>query len=120
MTFDETVPYIIRGWQFGGQSHPGVNQVFVHNAISWFGSQCKVVRYEELCKGVETIASRGSVPEDWKDRVLTGADPKLSATFLQNLGLRVERRTHLRDSERLLFSAVVPTLRGVLGYEAGL
>ena len=60
LPFDEVVPYIIRGWSFEGESHPSVNNIYIHNAISWFGPKCKVVKYEELRENVRNINSAES------------------------------------------------------------
>jgi len=131
LSFDEVVPYIIRGWSFEGESHPSVNNIFIHNAISWFGPECKVVKYETLRQNVDNINSAESedyfsqllgflgipLPSDWRQRVIAGANPNISGTFSANLGIDGNRRDHLSDAEKLLFSVVAPTLRAALGYD---
>ena len=131
LSLDEVVPYIIRGWDFQGESHPSVNTQYMHNAISWFGPQCKVVKYEFLLQNIRNINSAESedyfgallkflgvaLPSDWRQRVITGSDPNLSITSSANLGIDGNRRDRLYDSEKILFSVVAPTLRQALGYE---
>ena len=57
------------------------------------------------------------LPSDWRQRVIAGANPNISGTFSANLGIDGDRRDHLSDAEKLLFSVVAPTLRQALGYD---
>ena len=118
------------GWHLQGESHPNVNEVYLHNAVSWFGSGCKVVKYEEIRRHTKGITSPESeqyfaemlcfldidVPSDWRDRVLCGCDPKIALNYSPNLGVALNLRDHLLDHEKQMFSLVAPRLRETLGY----
>lgn len=128
--FDEVVGYVIRGWSFKGESHPNVNDAYLHNAVSWFGSGCKIVKYETILQHVQNIRSAESeqyftgilrfldidIPPNWRDRVLCGSDPRIARNYSPNLPVAVNLRRHLLDHEKQMFSLVAPRLREILGY----
>ena len=131
VSFDDVVPLMINGVCFHGEVVPNVAEVYVNKAMNWFRSAGKVVSHEELCRHIQNLSTSEAKtyfqdildllqidrPRDWRQRVSSGSAPEISTTFSGNLGPDVDRRNHLLESEKALFSLVAPHLREILGYE---
>jgi hypothetical protein len=65
-----------------------------------------------------TAAGISRLPENWRDRVRAGADPKQSPTARENLsGIRLSVPEQLSPRHRRLVDFAAPGLRFLLGYE---
>jgi hypothetical protein len=109
---------------------PPLADIFRFNAVAWLGSDVHVVRFEELRENGRNLDSAEaeiyfaglleacgiSVPEDWRERVRIGSDPKLSGTARENLSGAVELPAELPDKHKRLIDYSAPGLREVLGY----
>jgi hypothetical protein len=59
----------------------------------------------------------GLLPNNWRERVLTGADRRQSGTARENLtGIRLELPDSLPEKHKRLIEFHAPGLRKVLGY----
>lgn len=111
---------------------PTLEEVYSNNAVAWLGTDCKLVRLEDLMyhiKHLDTVESenyfsellsilgQNSLPEDWRERVCLGADPAQSSTYRDNLtGIKMAFPTELPDMQKRLVDYAVPGLRQLLGY----
>lgn len=114
------------------QKSPALIDIFTHNAAAWLGTGVHLVRYEEVVAALKAIDSpQGELffmgllnaagidrPEDWQDRIITGADRKQSRTARENLklpaGLVIPEV--LPDTQKALVEFHAPGLRKILGY----
>jgi hypothetical protein len=114
------------------QKSPALIDIFTHNAAAWLGTGVHLVRYEDLVRAVRDIDTSDSEafftdllraadidrPDDWRDRVVTGADRKRSRTARENLklpeGLVFPDR--LPEAQKALVEFHAPGLRRLLGY----
>ncbi len=129
--FDDAVDALIRGWEFDGEYHSGVLDMFIMHGLAWFGTNCHIVRYEELKKHVENIDSKESyvyfksmfdflginLTEDWETRILKGADRRISTTARENIPSDVARRLEMTPEQKELLEEWAPGLRAQLGYQ---
>lgn len=115
------------------QKAPPMAQIFDLNAVSWLATVDHIVRFEDLKAHVTALDTPEGeefflallnacgidpIPDDWRDRVRVGADPKQSGTARQNLtGRGVQVPDVLSDTHKRLVDYAVPGLRRVLGYE---
>ena len=115
------------------QKAPTLNEIFTHNGVAWLGTGVQLVRYEDLVKHLKNIDSPDAfaffsnllaplgfnqLPDDWKQRVLIGADRKQSGTARENLrGLETTFPDTLPDEQKRLVDYAAPGLRKLLGYE---
>ena len=104
--------------------------IFQFNAVAWLGSDVHVVRFEELrthCRNLDTAQAEKffssllgacgiGMPNDWRERVRIGSDPKLSGTARENLVGAIELPAELPDTHKRLVDFAAPGLRRVLGY----
>lgn len=110
---------------------PSLNDIYELNAAAWLGTRCHAVKFEDLMGAVADLDSAGAerffaelleacgiaMPQDWRDRVLVGADRKQSATARENLtGVGIEFPDELGARHRALVDYQAPGLRAVLGY----
>ena len=110
---------------------PPMKDIFEFNAVAWLGSDVHVVRFEELRGHVRNLDTEEAeayfaellpacgivpVPDDWRDRVQIGANPKLSGTARANLSGTIDLPDHLPDKHKKLIDYAAPGLRAVLGY----
>lgn len=111
---------------------PTLEEVYSHNAVAWLGTDCKLVRLEDLLHHIKhldtteaesyfsdllSILGHQSLPEDWRERVRIGADPAQSSTYRDNLtGLIMEFPKELPDMQKRIVDYAVPGLRQLLGY----
>jgi hypothetical protein len=110
---------------------PSLNDIYELNAAAWLGARCHVVRYEDLVLHLGALDSPAAerffaalleacgiaCPDDWKERVSTGADRNQSATARENLtGISFDLPDSLPLRHRALVDYQAPGLRTVLGY----
>jgi len=114
------------------QKAPTLYEIFTHNAVSWLGTDAKVVKYEDMIKHLKDIDSDEAqvyfskllsyggiteLPDDWKQRVLVGSDRKQSGTARENLyGTQTELPKELPETQKQLVDYAAPGLRTLLGY----
>lgn len=128
LTVDELLNLMIFGIY---QKAPPMVDIFTHNAVAWLGTGVRLVRYEDLVANLKKIEERSAefffinlfeacgidTPEDWRERVLIGADRMQSGTARENLtGLSVDFPDELPDAQKKLVDYAAPGLRAVLGY----
>jgi hypothetical protein len=110
---------------------PSMEDIFRHNAVAWMGSTTFMIRYEDLVSHVKRLDSPeaktyfftlfeqcGIVPpNDWRERVVIGADRKQSGTARENLGGGLtDLPDELPDTQKKLVEYAAPGLRALLGY----
>jgi hypothetical protein len=111
---------------------PTMQEIFLHNAVSWLGTKARLVRYEDLVLHLERLDSAEAeayftdllagcgidpLPQDWRERVLAGSDRQQSATARENLrALEAEIPDELPAEQRRLVDFAAPGLRTLLGY----
>jgi hypothetical protein len=110
---------------------PSLNDIYELNAAAWLGTRCHAVKFEDLMGAVADLDSAGAerffaelldacgiaMPQDWRERVLVGADRKQSATARENLtGVGIAFPDELGARHRALVDYQAPGLRAVLGY----
>ena len=130
-----TVEQILNMMIFGiYQKAPTLHEIFTHNAVAWMGTGVRLVKFEDLIKHVKHLdepaaetffgqlfddVGMGPLPDDWRQRVATGADRKQSGTARENLyGKPVELPKELPETQKRLVDYAVPGLRDLLGYGA--
>lgn len=128
ITCDELLTMMIFGLP---QKLPSLNDIYELNAAAWLGSDCYVVKYEDLLRHVgdldsaeaglfftELLDAAGiAVPENWMDRVRIGSAREESATARENLsGVSIKLPDKLDERHRALVDYQAPGLRKVLGY----
>lgn len=113
---------------------PGLVDIYTHNAAAWLGTDIRIIRYEDIIQALGDLDSPESeayfrlllhdagiaFPADWKARVRTGSDRRLSRTASENLKLNlpdgVDIPRVLPDTQKALVDFHAPGLRGLLGY----
>jgi hypothetical protein len=110
---------------------PSIGTLFGYNAVAWLGL-VHLVRYEELLKAVkgldtpeaesyfrELLEACGiDLPDDWRERVQIGSDPKQSGTARENLtGRKIDFPKQLPQMQKAQVDFAAPGLRQILGYE---
>lgn len=110
---------------------PPMADIYNLNAVAWLGSATYIVRFEDLrrhANAVDTDEARAffeelivacgiALPDDWRGRVMVGADRKQSGTARENLsGMDLDLPDQLPASHRRLVDYAVPGLRDMLGY----
>ncbi|MBI1365901.1 MAG: hypothetical protein GC153_08080 [Alphaproteobacteria bacterium] len=115
------------------QKVPSMFDLYIHNAVAWLGAVDGVVRFEDLVANLKRLddleaevyfrklfAACGidPVPDDWRERVRIGSDPKQSGTARENLtGVDIEIPDELPPMQKKLVEFAAPGLRSILGYE---
>ena len=111
---------------------PALTDMYELNVVAWLGSDVFPVRYEDLVRHGRAIGTTEAesyfralleacgidkLPENWRERVLVGSDPKQSGTARENLtGIKVEFPKELSEKHKKLIEYVAPGLRAMLGY----
>ena len=113
---------------------PTMHEIYTHNAVSWLGTDVRLLRMEDLLEHVRNLDSPEAesfftdllqdcgikaLPDDWRERVRMGADRKQSGTARENLagaGSLVVP-DELPERQKRLVDYAVPGLRAILGYE---
>lgn len=112
------------------QRAPGLQEIYTHTAIAWLGTDIHLVRYEQLREHSQQLESDSAreyfarlfsaggiaLPDDWRDRVRSGADPAQSGTARTNLTVKGDIPDLLPQSQRELVDYAAPGLRSLLGY----
>jgi hypothetical protein len=128
-----TVDTLINLMIFGiHQKAMPMRDLFNYNAVAWLGTDCTMLRYEDLVAAVKDIESDAAeacfmrvfeaagltkVPDDWRERVRIGSDRKQSGTASENLTGAASRIPKvLTDHQRALVDYAAPGLRALLGY----
>jgi hypothetical protein len=125
---DEAITHAILGTSCEGTILSSVRDAFLLYGLAWFNSAAVVVRYEDLLTHVKQIDSPEArkyffsilegldiePPSDWKQRVLSGADKRLSATFIK--GVVYDHQKGLSKYHLDLIEVVAPNLISRLGY----
>jgi hypothetical protein len=112
---------------------PAMYEIFLHNAVSWIGTEAHIVKFEDLLAAVldlESLAAErffselfvacrlGDLPDDWRERVRIGSDRTQSGTARENLkGPASDIPEVLPDVQKELVDFAAPGLRRILGYE---
>jgi hypothetical protein len=110
-----------------------MRDLFTYNAVGWQGSDCTMLRYEDLVGAVKTLDSDAAasffndlftaaglahVPDDWRERVRIGSDRKQSGTARENLTeIGITIPDVLTEHQKRLVEFAAPGLRKLLGYE---
>lgn len=111
---------------------PPMEDIFLHNAVGWMGTDARLLKMEDLVHAVRNIDSDEAesyftrvlkycdidpLPEDWRERVRVGADRKQSGTARENLvGMAMEVPDELPETQKQMVDYVLPGLRALLGY----
>ena len=111
---------------------PSMQDIFVHNAAAWMGTQARILKMEELLHAVRNLDSGeaadyfgetfeflgiGPLPDDWRERVRIGSDRRQSGTARENLaGPASDVPNELPDAQKRLVDFAIPGLRELLGY----
>jgi len=111
---------------------PAMQEIFLHNAASWLGTQARLKRYEDLIANLRELDSPAAeaffaslledcgispLPTDWRERVRVGADREQSGTARENLqGQAADVPDVLPETQKRLVDFVAPGLRELLGY----
>lgn len=112
---------------------PHLQEIFLHNAVSWLGTAARLVRYEELIAALRDLEAPAAgsyfkdllgacgiapLPGDWRERVRQGSDRNQSGTARENLrGPAADVPEVLPEAQKRLVDFAAPGLRRVLGYE---
>ena len=112
---------------------PPLLTLFTYNAVAWLGTGAYLVRYEELITAVKDLESDSAghyfhglfdacgieLPDDWRERVRIGSDPKQSGTARENLtGVKTLFPKELPQYQRKMIDFAAPGLRELLGYSS--
>ncbi len=127
------IPDVLNMMIFGiHERAPHLQEIFLHNAVSWLGTAATLVRYEELIRALKDLESPAAeayfegllgacgiaLPGDWRERVRVGSDRNQSGTARENLrGPAADVPEVLPDAQKRLVDFAAPGLRRVLGYE---
>ncbi len=111
---------------------PTLNEIYTHNAVAWMGTGVHLIKYEDLVRHLKNLDTPNAkiffnelisylgyceLPEDWKERVLIGADREQSGTARENLlGNITELPDELPYVQKQLVEYAAPGLRRILGY----
>lgn len=111
---------------------PSLQEMFLHNAVSWFGTHAVVIRFEDLVRNSKELDSAradtffgdlfekcgiGQLPADWRERIRIGADRGQSGTARENLAGDIgEVPDELPETQKRLVDFAAPGLREILGY----
>jgi hypothetical protein len=111
---------------------PALEEIFLHNALSWTGTKAQLLRYEDLVRSLRELDSAsaetyfhellrkcgmGGLPKDWRQRIVIGADRKQSGTARENLSrIALQVPDTLPEAQRRLVDVAAPGLRAALGY----
>lgn len=111
---------------------PTLQEIYLHNAVSWLGTRVRVFHFEDLLANVKNLESGSAegyfagllgacgieaLPGDWRERVRVGSDRAQSGTARENLrGEQVELPAELPDVQKRLVDHAAPGLRELLGY----
>jgi hypothetical protein len=110
---------------------PPLLTLYSYNGLAWLGTGVHMVRYEDLVAALRDLESdsadryfKGLLdacgidrPDDWRERVRIGSDPKQSGTARENLtGMKISFPKALPELQKRLIDFSAPGLRDLLGY----
>lgn len=110
---------------------PPLLTLFTYNAVAWLGTGAHLVRYEDLVGALRDLDGENAEryfsellsmcgierPDDWRERVRVGSDPKQSGTARDNLtGIKTMFPKELPQYQRKMIDFAAPGLRELLGY----
>jgi len=111
---------------------PSMHDIFTHNAVSWLGTNVRLLHFEDLLHHVVNVdvpeaesffgelleaAGISELPGDWRERVRIGSDREQSGTARENLAGGIpELPDELPPVQKQLVDYAAPGLREVLGY----
>jgi hypothetical protein len=110
---------------------PPLLTLFTYNAVAWLGTGAHLVRYEELMRGLRDLDGKAGEryftellhtcgikrPDDWRERIRIGSDPKQSGTARDNLsGIKTLFPKELPHYQKKMIDFAAPGLRELLGY----
>ena len=110
---------------------PPLLTLFTYNAVAWLGTGAHLVRYEGLIRALRDLDSKPAErffselfsacgikrPDDWRERVRIGSDPKQSGTARENLtGVKTIFPKELPHYQKKIIDFAAPGLRELLGY----
>ena len=111
---------------------PNLQEIFLHNAVAWLGTDVRLLRYEELVNGLASLDSPAGeayftalladcgidvLPADWRERIRVGSDRNQSGTARENLrGPASDVPATLPEAQKQLVDFAAPGLRQILGY----
>ena len=110
---------------------PPLQTLFTYNALAWLGMGAHLVRFEDVLGAVRDLESESADryfadllqkcgierPDDWRERVRIGSDPKQSGTARENLtGITTTFPDELPAYQKELVDYSAPGLRRMLGY----
>jgi hypothetical protein len=105
--------------------------LFTFNAVAWLGTGAHLVRYEDLMGALSDLDGEPADryfsellsicgierPDDWRERVRIGSDPRQSGTARDNLtGIKTLFPKELPPYQRKMVDFAAPGLRELLGY----
>lgn len=111
---------------------PPMQEIFLHNAVAWMGTDALIVRFEDLTAALRDLEAPVAgewfgrlfahcgleLPADWRERVLVGADRRQSGTARENLeGPASDVPEELPEVQKRLVDHAAPGLRAILGYD---
>jgi hypothetical protein len=112
---------------------PTMQEIFLHNAVSWLGTSARLTRYEDLVASLRDLESSAAeayfssllndcgidrLPDDWRERVRVGSDRNQSGTARENLsGPASQVPDELPETQKRLVEFAAPGLRQLLGYD---
>jgi len=115
------------------QKAPTMNEIFTHNAVSWLGTDVKLIKYEDVVanlKDLDSIKAKEffadlfsiigikELPDNWKQRIQIGSDREQSGTARENLsGLNFTVPDELPEIQKQMVNYAAPGLREILGYQ---
>lgn len=131
LTVDDLIGLMIFGIY---QKSPPMRQQYELYTVGWMTSDAHMIRYEDLIENMKSIESNAAesyfatllekcgiaVPDDWKQRVIIGADRKQSATARENINLNeplFEFPQQLSEKHKRMVDFAAPGLRKLLGYQ---
>jgi len=129
-----TIEQVLNMMIFGVyQVAPTMEEIYTNNSVAWLGTGIKLVHFEDLIfhlKDIDSPAAENyfadllsysgfdTLPEDWKQRVIVGADRKQSGTARENLSdLKLKIPDTLPEINKQMVDYAAPGLRKILGYE---
>lgn len=111
---------------------PSLGKIYEANICAWLGGDAYLVRYEDIVRHVGRIdtpaaesffagllraAGIETLPDDWRARVLAGAQREYSGTARENLSGDIAQVPEvLPDRHKALIDLYNPGLRAFLGY----
>lgn len=112
---------------------PSLAEIYMHNAVSWLGTEVQVLKFEDLVQQVKSLDTDGAesffaellaglgmegLPDDWRERVKVGSDREQSGTARENLaGGTGQIPDELPETQKRLVDYAAPGLRAILDYE---